>query len=192
MDRIRFWFRLHRIIIVLICIALMMALMQNLNHISLRYQMIYSMQVEELENTLIHHVTEELLPLMAKSDGNGTTIKLVLDRLTHNSLVLDASVYNMTGSLIARSGENISVQDKLAIANQQTTSIFNNQLVHTIKDNKGLRGFVRITLDPRMLEIEAKQLDDNTNHLRLMLLIALTIGIILTRTLLQKQNIRQQ
>lgn len=48
---------------------------------------------------------------MASRDDISAPIKSVLDRLTRNSSILDASVYNMDDSLIALSVENISVRN---------------------------------------------------------------------------------
>lgn len=64
--------------------------------------------------------------------------------------------------------------------------------MRTIEDDKGPSGFVRLTLDTHELEIEAKQVDNTTNLLRLMMLLVLAIGIILARTLLQNRRSRWQ
>ncbi|BAE73672.1 conserved hypothetical protein [Sodalis glossinidius str. 'morsitans'] len=133
MARARLSFRLHRTVIVLICVALLVALMQGATYFSLSHQMARSAQVEELADTLIRQVTGELAPLMAGRDDNSAPIKQVLDRLTQNSRILDASVYNMDGSLVARAGENISVRDRLAIGNQRAGRFFNHQLCGRLK-----------------------------------------------------------
>ncbi len=49
----------------------------------------------------------------------------------------------------------------------------------------GPLGYLRLTLDTHTLATEAKQVDNTTNILRLMLLLSLAIGVVLTRTLLQ-------
>lgn len=51
---------------------------------------------------------------------------------------------------------------------------------------------MRLTLDTHTLATEAKQVDNTTNILRLMLLLALAIGVVLTRTLLQGKRTRWQ
>ncbi|WP_439895626.1 AhpA/YtjB family protein, partial [Sodalis-like endosymbiont of Proechinophthirus fluctus] len=79
----------------------------------------------------------------------------------------------------------MSLRGRLAIGNQKAGSLFNHQLVRTIKGDKGPLGFVCLTLDTHMLEIKAKQVYDTTDLLRLMILLALAIGIILARTLPQ-------
>ncbi len=185
MARARLSFRLHRTAIVLICVALLVLLMQGASWFSLSHQMARSAQVDELADILISQLAGQLSPLMADSGDNDAPIQAVLDRLTAGGRILDAGVYAMDGSLIARSGEDVPVRDRLAIEHLRAGSYFNHQLVRTITDKDGPSGFVRLTLDTHVLQTEAKQVDNATNILRLMLLLALAIGIILARTLLQ-------
>jgi membrane protein len=192
MARARLSFRLHRTAIVLICVTLLVLLMQGASWFSLSHQMARSAQVDDLADTLIRQLSAQLAPLMAQSGDNTAPIQSVLDKLTVGSRILDASVYAMDGNLIARSGENISVRDRLAIERQRAGSFFNHQLVRTITDKDGPSGFIRLTLDTHVLETEAKQVDNTTNLLRLMILLALAIGIILARTLLQNRRSRWQ
>lgn len=192
MLRARISFRLHRTAIVLICVTLLVLLMQGASWFSLSHQMARSAQVDELAATLIRQLAGQLAPMMADSEANNAPIQSVLDTLTNDSRILDASVYGMDGGLIARAGENISVRDRLAIERQRAGSYFNHQLVRTIVDKDGPSGFIRLTLDTHVLETEAKQVDNTTNLLRLMILLALAIGIILARTLLQNRRSRWQ
>ncbi|WP_413727174.1 YtjB family periplasmic protein [Sodalis sp. RH19] len=192
MLRARHSFRLHRTAIVLICVTLLVFLMQGASWFSLSHQMARSAQVDELAGTLIGQLAGQLAPLMADSEENNAPIQSILDTLTKGSRILDASVYSMDGSLIARAGETISVRDRLAIEHQRAGSYFNHQLVRTIIDKDGPSGFIRLTLDTHVLETEAKQVDNTTNLLRLMILLALAIGIILARTLLQNRRSRWQ
>lgn len=192
MLRARLSFRLHRTAIVLICVTLLVALMQGASWFSLSHQMARSAQVDELADTLIRQVVYQLAPLMADSEGNNRAIQSALDTLTKGGRILDAGVYAMDGSLIARAGENISLRDRLAIDHPRAGSYFNHQLVRTIIDKDGPSGFVRLTLDTHVLETEAKQVDNTTNLLRLMILLSLAIGIILARTLLEGRRSRWQ
>jgi len=64
--------------------------------------------------------------------------------------------------------------------------------VEPVNSKDGPIGFLRITLDTHVLATEARQVDNTTNILRLMVLMALAIGIILARTLLQHRRSRWQ
>jgi len=84
------------------------------------------------------------------------------------------------------------VRDRLALDGKKAGSYFNQQIVQPIEDKDGPVGYLRITLDTHTLPTEAKQVDNTTNILRLMMLLALAIGIVLTRTLLQGKRTRWQ
>lgn len=192
MAKAKLKFRLHRTVIVLICLTLMVVLMQGASWFSLGHQMARSEQVEELAHTLTRQVAWTLTPLMDNPDDNHQKIIDSLDQMTHESRILDASLYDSEGSLIAHSGENINVRDRLALDGQRAGSYFNHQIVQPLASKDGPRGFLRVTLDTHVLVTEAKQVDNTTNILRLMMILALAIGIILSRTLLRARRTRWQ
>jgi membrane protein len=187
MIRTRLSFRLHRTAIALICVALLFILMQGAAWFSLSQQVARSSQVKDMADTLIRQVAAQLSPLMADSENNNAPIQAVLDQLTSGGRILDASVYAVDGSLIARAGENIKVRDRLAIERQNAGSYFNHQLVRNITDKEGPSGFVRLTLDTRVQTTEAARMDNTTNILRLMILLALVIGFVLSRIVRQNR-----
>lgn len=185
-------FRLHRTVIVLISMALLVVLMQGASWFSLGHQAARSEQVEELAHTLTSQVAFSLKPLMDNSENNRTQIEAILNQMTANSRILDASVYDGDGSLVAHSGENINVRDRLALDGQRAGSYFNHQIVQPLAGNEGPLGFLRVTLDTHVLVTDSHQVDNTTNILRLMMLLALAIGIILSRTLLRHRRTRWQ
>ncbi|WNN44960.1 MULTISPECIES: YtjB family periplasmic protein [Winslowiella] len=192
MAKAKLKFRLHRTVIVLICLTLLVVLMQGASWFSLGHQMARSGQVEELARTLTKQVAFSLTPLMENSEDNRQQIQALLGQMTDRSRILDASVYNDDGTLLARSGENINVRDRLALDGKRAGSYFNHQIVQPLASNGSPLGFLRVTLDTHVLVTEAKQVDNTTNILRLMMLLALAIGIILTRTLLRDRRTRWQ
>ncbi|MBW7981541.1 YtjB family periplasmic protein [Enterobacillus tribolii] len=194
MVKAKIRFRLHRAAIVLICLALLVILMQGASYFSLNHQRARSEQVEELAQTLAQQVADRLSPLMENGGDGANTgqIAHILQHLTNHSRILDAGVYGLDGSLLARAGEKVDVRDRLALDGKRAGSYFNNQIVQVISDENGPKGFLRITLDTHVLATESKQVDNTTNLLRLMMLLALAIGIILARTLLQTRRSRWQ
>lgn len=185
-------FRLHRTVIVLISLALLVILMQGASWFSQGHQLARAEQVEELAKTLTRQVAFSLTPLMNNSDDNRSQIEAILTQLTTNSRILDASVYADDGSLVAHSGESINVRDRLALDGKRAGSYFNHQLVEPLGNQDGPLGFLRVTLDTHVLATESRQVDNTTNILRLMMLLALAIGIILSRTLLRDRRTRWQ
>ncbi|ELY9431653.1 YtjB family periplasmic protein [Salmonella enterica] len=192
MARAKLKFRLHRAVIVLFCLALLVALMQGASWFSQNHQRQRNPQLEELARTLAHQVTQNIAPLMRSETPDEKSIKALLTQLTESSRILDAGVYDEQGDMIARAGESVNVRDRLALDGKKAGSYFNQQIVEPIQGKTGPLGYLRLTLDTHTLATEAKQVDNTTNILRLMLLLALAIGVVLTRTLLQGKRTRWQ
>lgn len=192
MARAKLKFRLHRAVIVLFCLALLVALMQGASWFSQSHQQQRNPQLEELARTLARQVALNVAPLMRTETPDEKRIKAVLTQLTESSRILDAGVYDEQGDLITRTGESVNVRDRLALDGKKAGGYFNQQIVEPIQGKNGPLGYLRLTLDTHTLATEAKQVDNTTNILRLMLLLALAIGIVLTRTLLQGKRTRWQ
>ena len=192
MARAKLKFRLHRAVIVLSCLALLVALMQGASWFSQNHQRQRNPQLEELAHTLARQVSLNIAPLMRTETPDEKRIAQVLRLLTDESRILDASVYDNEGALIARAGEHVEVRDRLALDGKKAGGYFNQQLVEPIQGKNGPLGYLRLTLDTHTLATEAKQVDNTTNILRLMLLLSLAIGVVLTRTLLQGKRTRWQ
>jgi len=192
MSRVKFKFRLHRAVIVLFCLALLVALMQGASWFSRGNQQASTVQLEELTRTLARQVAFNISPFMKNGDPDERRILSALTLLTKDSRILDAAVYDATGSLITRAGENINIRDRLALDGQKAGSYFNKQIVSPIEDKNATIGYLRLTLDTHTLATEAKQVDNTTNILRLMLLLAVAIGLILAHTLLHGKRSRWQ
>ena len=192
MARAKLKFRLHRAVIVLFCLALLVALMQGASWFSQSHQQQRNPQLEELARTLARQVALNVAPLMRTETPDEKRIKAVLTQLTESSRILDAGVYDEQGDLITRTGESVNVRDRLALDGKKAGGYFNQQIVEPIAGKNGPLGYLRLTLDTHTLATEAKQVDNTTNILRLMLLLALAIGVVLTRTLLQGKRTRWQ
>ncbi|MBE3486117.1 MULTISPECIES: YtjB family periplasmic protein [unclassified Enterobacter cloacae complex] len=192
MARAKLKFRLHRAVIVLICLALLVALMQGASWFSQNHQRQRNPQFEELARTLARQVTLNVAPSMRTETPDDKRIAQVLRQLTENSRILDAGVYDEQGDLIARAGEHVDVRDRLALDGKKAGGYFNQQIVEPIQGKNGPLGYLRLTLDTHTLPTEAKQVDNTTNILRLMLLLSLAIGVVLARMLLQGKRTRWQ
>ena len=192
MARAKLKFRLHRAVIVLFCLALLVVLMQGASWFSQNHQRQRNPQFEELARTLAREVTLNVAPAMRTETPDDKRISQVLRQLTENSRILDAGVYDEKGDLIARAGEHVDVRDRLALDGKKAGGYFNQQIVEPIQGKNGPLGYLRLTLDTHTLPTEAKQVDNTTNILRLMLLLSLAIGVVLARTLLQGKRTRWQ
>lgn len=192
MVRAKLKFRLHRAVIVLICLALLVALMQGASWFSQQHQQQRNPQLEELARTLARQVALNLAPLVRSETPDEKKVRQLLTQLTAESRILDAGVYDEKGDMVARAGESVELRDRLALDGKKAGGYFNQQIVEPIQGKNGPLGYLRLTLDTHTLPTEAKQVDNTTNILRLMLLLSLAIGVVLTRTLLQGKRTRWQ
>ena len=140
MARAKLKFRLHRAVIVLSCLALLVALMQGASWFSQNHQRQRNPQLEELAHTLARQVSLNIAPLMRTETPDEKRISQVLHVLTEESRILDASVYDEEGGLIARSGEQVEVRDRLALDGKKAGGYFNQQLVEPIQGKNGPLG----------------------------------------------------
>lgn len=192
MVKAKIRFQLHRTVIVMICLALLVLVMQGASYFSMNHQLARSEQVEEIAQTLASQVAERIKPILNQRDPDRKKISQILTGLTEHSRILDASVYRIDGSLVASAGETVSVRDRLALDKKRTGSYFTRQIVQLFENQGQPQGFIRLTLDTHVLETEAQHVDNTTNLLRLMMLLSLAIGIILAKTLLQSRRTRWQ
>lgn len=128
MARTKLKFRLHRAVIVLFCLALLVALMQGASWFSQNHQRQRNPQLEELARTLARQVTLNVAPLMRTDSPDEKRIQAILDQLTDESRILDAGVYDEQGDLIARSGESVEVRDRLALDGKKQAAILTSRL----------------------------------------------------------------
>lgn len=133
MARTKLKFRLHRAVIVLFCLALLVALMQGASWFSQNHQRQRNPQLEELARTTARQVTLNVAPLMRTDSPDEKRIQAILDQLTDESRILDAGVYDEQGDLIARSGESVEVRDRLALDGKKRAAILTSRLSNPLR-----------------------------------------------------------
>ncbi|GHK35485.1 hypothetical protein ECZU06_26100 [Escherichia coli] len=139
MARTKLKFRLHRAVIVLFCLALLVALMQGASWFSQNHQRQRNPQLEELARTLARQVTLNVAPLMRTDSPDEKRIQAILDQLTDESRILDAGVYDEQGDLIARSGESVDVRDRLALDGKKRAAILTSRLSNPLRVKRTAR-----------------------------------------------------
>lgn len=133
MARTKLKFRLHRAVIVLFCLALLVALMQGASWFSQNHQRQRNPQLEELARTLARQVTLNVAPLMRTDSPDEKRIQAILDQLTDESRILDAGVYDEQGDLIARSGESVDVRDSWRSTAKKRAAILTSRLSNPLR-----------------------------------------------------------
>lgn len=184
----RIKYHLRTLLIAAVCLSIFLSLLQAASIFGLNAQAARSDQVDQLARTLTRQVAVGLFPLLKMDDGSDQVAQQ-LDKLTQEARILDASVYRMDGSLIAHSGDNASVRDRLGLDGSQRRAMLNRQMVEIIAENNTPLGFLRLTLDTHVQSTDDQLIDNTTGMIRLMLLSALVIGIAITHALLKDRSL---
>ncbi|ELZ5939572.1 AhpA/YtjB family protein [Providencia vermicola] len=183
-------FKLHKTVIIVICVALIALLMQGISYLGTSQNQSRVEQFKQLTRVLAEQVAFSLSDYIVSGskDFNRERIIANLKNVTKDKYILDASIYSAGGTLIASAGESVSVRERLAIDSAQSTQPFQYQLVVPILGQEEPKGYLRLTIDTELLTTEIQQADNSTNVLRFFILFALCIGFVLANTLFRSKK----
>ncbi|WP_265497878.1 AhpA/YtjB family protein [Providencia rustigianii] len=189
-------FRLHKTVIIVICVALVTLLMHGVSYLGYSQNQNRVEQFKQLTQVLAEQVAFSLSDYMVpgSKDFNLERINANLNHLARDKYILDASLYTAAGVLVTQVGEPTTVKERLAIDSNVALQNFQYQLVVPVQGEKEPKGYLRLTIDTELLIADTQQTDNSTNIMRTFILLALCIGFILANTLfrLKKKKGQQQ
>lgn len=177
---------LHKTIIVLISSALLITLMVGSSHFIHRQYSELSDNLQNMTHQLIRQTTYSLAPLVQEyneENDNSEQISSTLEQLIKQPWIIDISIYQLNGALIAQAGETMSVRERLALDDTPVLSKSTLQLVEKINFAERPVGFIRLTLDPESLQLDNNQANYVSQLIWLMLALAGCLGFIIAYTL---------
>lgn len=180
-------YHLRTILICSIGTCLLLLMLQWASVFGMSAQASRSNQVDQLARTLTRQIAGNLSPLMNNDDASDH-VSALLDKLTREDRILDASVYRIDGTLIAQSGTTTTVRERLGLDGSQRNALFNRQMVEVITENNVPLGFLRVTLDTHVQSSDDRLIDNTTTLIRLMLLTATLIGAVMAHMLLKNRT----
>lgn len=178
-------FRLHKTVIIVICVALVTLLMHGISYLGNSQNQGRIEQFKQLTYVLAEQVAFSLSDYIVpgSKDFNLERINANLNNVVKDRYILDASIYTASGTLVTQVGEPATVKERLAIDDNSSLQNFQYQLVVPIQGTKEPKGYLRLTIDTELLAAEVQQADNSTNVLRIFILFALCIGFVLANTL---------
>lgn len=178
---------IHKTLIILICCVLLVALMFGASHLIHRQYSELSDSLQNITHQLIRQTTYSLSPLVhsynAEND-NSEQITTVLEQLIQQPWIIDISIYQLNGALIARAGDDMSVRERLVLDDTPVIDKPTRQLVEKINFSERPVGFIRLTLNPESLQPDTHQIGYMTKLMWLMLAIAGCLGFLIAYTLI--------
>ncbi len=155
----------------------------------------YSIQLNKVNHNILYSQTDSLSRVILRQaanvaassihDKNEKKLSELVSNLQKEPLILDASVYGLSGTLLASSKDAMPL-DQLTGLNTPlaVASIGRRQLVEPLSYDNQLVGFIRITLEHGEITKEtSNRLEQNINLIRSMLMVALLTGALLIFTI---------
>ncbi|MTC70251.1 AhpA/YtjB family protein [Providencia sp. wls1914] len=189
-------FRLHKTVIIIVCVALITFLMHGVSYLGYSQSQSRLEQFKQLTQVLAEQVAFSLSDYMVpgSKDFNLERINANLNHLAKDHYILDASLYTAAGALVTQIGEPASVKERLSLDGKSELQNFHYQLVIPVQGAQEPKGYLRLTIDTESLTTDLQQADNTANIMRVFILLSLCIGFILANTLmrLKKKKGQQQ
>lgn len=181
--------RLWQFIVLVTCFAGVMLLFMYSNQLNNRnYKMLYD-QTDSLSRVILRQAAATIYPAVANDETE--VIEQLVTNLQREPLILDATVYDIKGNLLASSVGAMPLEQLTGLNTPlSVASIGRQQLVEPIVENNNLVGFIRITLEHgEVVKDASNKLDQNINLVRAMILIAILIGAVLIFTFAKRKDL---
>lgn len=184
--------RLHRawqILVLIICLGGLVAMLEFGSDITIRNYQALSDQTQSLARMVVRQAAETAANDMI--DKKQDKLQTLVQQLSHEPLILDATIYDLEGVTVAKTEESMPLEQVTGISTPLSVASFGRlQLIEPIMAEGQVVGFVRITLEHgRLLEHAAGQVEYMTNTIRGMVIAALIIGFLLAFTFGRRKDI---
>ncbi|MFD2179837.1 YtjB family periplasmic protein [Veronia pacifica] len=180
--------RLWQLLVISICLVTVVMLFVYSNNLNNRnYKMLFD-QTEDMARLFLRQMAVSAVP--AISDDNTGRLEKLVNNLQKEPLVLDATIYNAEGLVIANSDNAMPLSQLTGLNTPlSVASIGRQQLVEPIIKGDRIVGFLRVTLEHgSVIKAAANRLDKSINLVRAMILLALATGAWLAFTLFHRKT----
>lgn len=183
------WQHLGRLSVLLLCSLALIGMLEYGALLTQRNYQMLSEQTQTLSRMLVRQAAENAASDI--TDNNQDQLQELVNNLSDEPLILDASIYNIEGVTLAKTDKSMPLTQLTGLSTPLAmASIGRQQIVQPIFANKHVIGFVRITLEHNKLLAKAKdQIEYMTSIIRGLILVALMIGLLLAFTFGRRKDI---
>lgn len=181
--------RIWQLLVLMISLGGLVTMLEYGADLNLRNYRALSDQTQTLSRMVVRQAAATAAPNMLDKDQH--QLQALVQRLSEEPLILDASIYDLEGVTVARTEEAMPLEQVTGISTPLSVASFGRQqVVEPIMTEDQVVGFVRITLEQgRLLEKAAGQVEYMTNTVRGLILAALMIGFLLAYTFGRRKDI---
>lgn len=164
-------------VITLLCFGVMAIVLFGVKQFKLSSQLAGINQVTNLSHLFVRQQANLFSMLLV---NNASPEKLVenLDRFAQEEFVLDASLYNGDGGLLAQSGNALNLREQLGLEQGEVSSN-TQQIVEPIYNSQHLVGFLRVTFDAQYGQITGRKVSQLFHKLYAEIILVFLIGLLL-------------
>ncbi|QPB41956.1 YtjB family periplasmic protein [Rodentibacter haemolyticus] len=135
-------------------------------------------QVSNLSHILVRQQTN-LFSVLLVNNAQSEKLRENLDNLVQEHFVLDASIYDAQGKLLAQSTGSENLRTHLGLAEEGEREKNRRQIVEPIYSNFGIKGFLRVTFDAQYAQSSQSKINQIFSRLYGELIIVFLLGIVL-------------
>ncbi|SMY17696.1 YtjB family periplasmic protein [Photobacterium aquimaris] len=168
--------RLHKAVILLICLLTFIGILQYGTSLSQQNYQLLSEQTQTLSQIIVRQAAQNAALDIENKDQD--QLQLLVQNLTTEPLILDASIYNLEGVVLAKTKAAMPLEQLTGLSTPLAmASIGRQQIVEPILLNGHIIGFIRITLEhDKLLTHAYTQMATMTAIIRGLIIAALILG----------------
>ncbi|MEJ2765519.1 AhpA/YtjB family protein [Photobacterium sp. MCCC 1A19761] len=181
--------RLWQVLVLAASLGGLVAMLEYGADLNLRNYRALSEQTQTLSRMVVRQAAATAAQDMLDKDQN--KLQALVQRLSEEPLILDASIYDLEGVTVAQTEEAMPLEQVTGMSTPLSVASFGRQqVVEPIMTEDQVVGFIRITLEQGLLlEKAASQVDYMTNTIRGLILAGLMIGFLLAYTFGRRKDI---
>ena len=176
-------------LVLVICFGGLIAMLEYGSDLNIRNYRTLSEQTQSLSRMVVRQAAETAAKHVI--ENNQDTLQTLVQQLSTEPLILDASIYNLEGITIAKTEDAMPLEQVTGLSTPLSVASFGRlQMIEPIYTEGQVIGFMRITLEQgKLLEHAASQIEYMTNVTRGLILAALFIGFLLAYTFGRRKDI---
>ncbi|WP_163923479.1 YtjB family periplasmic protein [Photobacterium sp. Alg240-V54] len=168
--------RLHKAVIVLICLLTFIGILQYGASLSQQNYQLLSEQTQTLSQIIVRQAAQNAALDIENKDQD--QLQLLVQNLATEPLILDASIYNLEGVVLAKTKAAMPLEQLTGLSTPLAmASIGRQQIAEPVLLNDHIIGFMRITLEhDKLLTHAYAKMATMTAIIRGLVIAALILG----------------
>ncbi|OOF41427.1 hemolysin regulation protein AhpA [Rodentibacter mrazii] len=169
------------VMILSLCFGALVIILFGVQQFKISSQFASVNQVANLSHILVRQQAN-LFSVLLVNNTESEKLKENLDNFVQEHFVLDASIYNAQGKLLAQSTDSESLRLHLGLETNEEENT-GQQIVEPIYSNLGIQGFLRVTFDGQYAQTSQSKINQIFRQLYGELIVVFLLGVVLASSI---------